>query len=59
MEAYSGMEKIKGGSMTPHELRQLRLSLGWSQAALAKELGVHTQTVAHWEQGLYAICGMA
>lgn len=32
-------------------LQQLRARLGWSQARLADEVGVATNTVARWERG--------
>lgn len=38
--------------MSPTELRQLRLLLGWSQARLAQELGVHPHTISKWERGV-------
>lgn len=41
--------------MTPTELKQLRALLGWTQARLAQELGVHRNTVARWEMGLWPI----
>jgi transcriptional regulator with XRE-family HTH domain len=41
--------------MTPHELKQLRALLGWTQDRLAKELGVSRNTVARWELGLYKV----
>ncbi|NGZ99121.1 MAG: transcriptional regulator [Nitrospira sp. WS110] len=41
--------------MTPTHLKSLRAALGWSQAKLAQELGVRTNTVARWEQGVHPI----
>lgn len=38
--------------MTPHELKQLRLLLGWSQARLAQELGFSRYTISKWERGV-------
>src|SRR5215471_8191575 len=37
--------------MTPAELRAERKALGLTQAALASELGVATNTIARWERG--------
>jgi predicted ATPase/DNA-binding XRE family transcriptional regulator len=37
-------------SMTPEDLREQRLQLGLSQAALARALGVAPNTVARWER---------
>ena len=41
--------------MTPDELRAWRVAHRMSQPALADALGVHWQTVAHWEQGQRSI----
>lgn len=41
--------------MTAAELRRRRTKGGLSQSDLARLLGVHPQTVAHWEQGVKAI----
>jgi transcriptional regulator with XRE-family HTH domain len=41
--------------MTLSELRQRRRALGLTQAQLARLLGVHSNTVAHWEQGVQRI----
>jgi transcriptional regulator with XRE-family HTH domain len=38
--------------MTPNELKQLRLALGWSQARLAQELGFSAYTISKWERGV-------
>jgi transcriptional regulator with XRE-family HTH domain len=35
--------------MTADEVRTERLRLGFSQAELARELGVHPQTISNWE----------
>ncbi len=40
-----------GDPVTPTELRVCRHSLGLSQAALARALGVASNTVARWERG--------
>jgi DNA-binding XRE family transcriptional regulator len=42
-------------AMTAIELKQLRMLLGWSQDRLAQELGVHRNTVARWEMGMYPV----
>jgi DNA-binding transcriptional regulator YiaG len=41
--------------MTSSDLKQIRLKLGLSQAALAKAVGVTTTTVYRWEAGLRTI----
>jgi DNA-binding XRE family transcriptional regulator len=35
------------------ELMRFKKQAGWSQDRLAKELGVHNQTVGGWLRGLY------
>ena len=35
------------------ELAKFKKRSGWSQDRLAKELGVHNQTVSGWLRGLY------
>jgi transcriptional regulator with XRE-family HTH domain len=37
--------------LTRAEFRRIRLSLGLTQAALAKKLGVKRNTVSRWETG--------
>lgn len=37
------------------EIRALREKLGWTQVALAKAIGVTSNTVARWERGEMAI----
>ena len=37
--------------LTPKELRQRRLALGWSAAQLAAKVGVSAKTVSEWERG--------
>lgn len=37
--------------MTPERIKKIRLSLGWSQERLARELGVSFSTVNRWERG--------
>ena len=34
-------------------IRALRFYLGWSQSALARDLGIRQQTVSEWETGMY------
>jgi len=41
--------------MTKYELKQWREEHGYSQAMLAKALGVAVMTVSRWETGLRAI----
>jgi transcriptional regulator with XRE-family HTH domain len=41
--------------MNAGELRKLRKKLGWSQAQLAREVGVAANSVARWERGEMAI----
>lgn len=38
-------------TMTPQDMRSLRERRGWSQADLAKQLGVHYSAVSLWEAG--------
>ena len=40
-------------------VRALRGQLGWSQQALADELGVRQATVSDWERGVYTPRGAA
>jgi transcriptional regulator with XRE-family HTH domain len=37
--------------MTGTELRRLRRSLGWTQVALARAVGVHPNSIARQERG--------
>ncbi|MFQ5442179.1 MAG: helix-turn-helix domain-containing protein [Thermodesulfobacteriota bacterium] len=37
--------------MDPDRIKKVRLSLGWSQERLARELGVSFSTVNRWERG--------
>ncbi len=37
-----------------NRVRRLRQELGFTQQALAEELGVRQQTVSEWETGMYA-----
>ncbi len=41
----------RASSRTPDELLRFRTHRGWSQARLARELGVHYSTVSLWESG--------
>jgi transcriptional regulator with XRE-family HTH domain len=45
--------------LTTKELRWIRLRLGLSQMALAKELGVTRNTVTRWELGIHPISRLA
>ena len=42
-------------SMTAVEIRTLRAKLRWTQVALAKAIGVTSNTVARWERDEMAI----
>ena len=33
-------------------IKQLRLERNWSQARLAKEVGLHTSSIQDWEAGI-------
>lgn len=46
-------------ALAPREIRFLRKTMGKSQAELAEELGVTSQTVARWEKGEHDISGAA
>jgi transcriptional regulator with XRE-family HTH domain len=37
--------------MTGKQLKELRQSIGLTQAQLAKAIGVHWNTIARWERG--------
>jgi DNA-binding transcriptional regulator YiaG len=41
--------------MTKREFKKLRQSISYSQARLAKELGVFVRTVTRWETGEFPI----
>lgn len=41
--------------MTNDELKQWREKQGYSQATLAKALGVHVMTISKWERGIREI----
>jgi DNA-binding transcriptional regulator YiaG len=44
---------------TPEAVKELRERLGFSQAALAKRLGVAVSTVSRWETGNFSPTPMA
>lgn len=37
--------------MTPEEIKAIREVFGWTQADLAREMGVSTNAISRWEQG--------
>jgi len=41
------------------ELRKFKRASGWSYDRIAKEMGVHTQTVTGWFQGKYKPSALA
>ena len=41
--------------MTIRRFRQLRRSIGYSQAKLAKEMGLTIRTISRWEHGDFPI----
>jgi len=41
----------KGGSLSPDEIRQIRLRVGLSQRRMAQKLGVSVNTISNWETG--------
>lgn len=47
-------ERAEDGLLSGHDIRELRLALGLTQAALEDLLGVSSSTVGRWERGLYA-----
>jgi len=44
---------MESGYWTPARIAGLRRSLGLTQSAFARELGVRQQTVSEWETGQY------
>lgn len=38
--------------LTPDQIRQLRLKLGWTRPQMAKRIGVGVQAVYQWEKGI-------
>lgn len=44
-------QRLRRSAMTPDDLRRFRDQRGWSQAELARRLGVHFTTVSRWEAG--------
>jgi DNA-binding transcriptional regulator YiaG len=51
------MPRARRGDGTP--IRALRQARGWTQEQFAAQLGVHPQTVAHWEQGRNRVSRLA
>jgi len=45
--------------MTIRKFRQCRRSIGYSQAKLAKEMGVTVRTISRWEHGDFSIPKLA
>jgi DNA-binding XRE family transcriptional regulator len=41
--------------MTPDQFKATRKKLGFTQAELAEEWGVHVQSIRNYERGLYPI----
>lgn len=37
--------------MTPEEIKELRMSRGWTRKRMAEELHVSEMTIFRWEQG--------
>jgi DNA-binding transcriptional regulator YiaG len=53
-----GIRQIQAVSiMTPSALTNARQRLALSQAALARLLGVHPQTISLWERGTHEVPG--
>ena len=46
------LSQCHSSSMTGDALKKLRIQHGLTQTALAKQLSVHWNTVAKWEQGV-------
>lgn len=42
-------------AMAPEDVRAAREQCGWSQAELARRLGVHYSAVSRWEAGTRAV----
>ena len=45
--------------MTKREFKELRHSIGYTQAQLAKQFGVYVRSVTRWETGEFPIPKMA
>lgn len=45
--------------MTPDQFKATRKSLGFTQAELAEEWGVHVQSISKWERGVDPISPLA
>lgn len=50
---------MKGKFMTPDQFKATRKRLGFTQAELAEEWGVHVQTISKWERGVDPISPFA
>jgi len=45
--------------MTSRKFKDLRRSIGYSQAKVAREMGITVRTITRWEQGEFPIPRMA
>ena len=45
--------------MTPNQFKAKRKALGFTQAELAEEWGVHVQSISEWERGVHPIGQLA
>lgn len=45
------LNREKGDGLSGERIRRLRVSQGYSQAELARAIGVTTRTVTRWETG--------
>jgi len=45
--------------MTPKQFKETREELGFTQAELAEEWGVHVQSISKWERGVNPIGPLA
>lgn len=50
MGTHLALQRQQEG-LTPQQIKQLRLSLGWTQARVALVIGVHRLTISRWECG--------
>ena len=46
------LDRVYNTGVNGKEVRELRLSLGWSQDKMAKETGYTTTTISRWERGI-------